>query len=323
MNYKISVVMPVYNEENYLKASIESILNQSFTDYEFIIIDDGSTDTSVKIIKSYNDPRIILYQSENRGMVYQFNFGINRANASIIARMDADDIAEVNRFEEQNEFLEKNPQIDIVGSNVIFINENGEMLCKKRYPENHIEIEFMMPIESAVCHPSVMIRKEVFNQLGFYDEAFGYAADHKLFLKMILNGYRFHNIQEALLKYRVRALRKDQSRVSNSNELSYQIGVDYLNMIYLTKISHVKDYNYYYRMGLIEYYRGSITKSRKLFLKCIRISKKNYFRISGYLLISLLGDRIVHKLRETKILARLSFLFNKLFKIDLHSFKNT
>ncbi len=178
-----------------------------------------------------------------------------------------------------------------------------------------------MPIESAVCHPAVMMRKQVFDQVGYYDESFGYAADHKLFLDMVSSGYRFYNIQETLLKYRVRALRKDQSRVSNANVLSYQIGVDYLNKIYAGKTSEVKEYNYYYRMGLIEYYRGSITKSRKLFFKCINISNENFFRVYRYLLMSLLGDRFVNKLRETKILARLSFLLNKYFKIDLHNFK--
>ncbi len=323
MNYKISVVMPVYNEENYLSASIKSILNQTFNDFEFIIIEDGSTDDSAKIIKSFKDPRIIFYQSDNKGMVHQFNFGISKSSASIIARMDADDIAEINRFEEQIKFLETHPKIDVVGSNVIFINENGRILCKKKYPENHHEIEFMMPIESAVCHPAVMIRRKVFERLGLYDEAFGYAADHKLFLDMISSGYRFYNIQESLLKYRVRGLRKDQSRVGNSNALSYQIGVDYLKKNYSAKLSNANDYNYYYRMGLIEYYRGSITKSRNFFLKCISISKLQFFRVSRYLLMSFLGDRIIHKLRETKLLARLSFMLSKYLKIDLHTFKKS
>jgi glycosyltransferase involved in cell wall biosynthesis len=314
--------MPVYNEQNYLRASIESILYQTFTDFEFIIIDDGSTDDSAQIIKSYNDPRLFFYQSVNKGMVHQFNFGINKARASIIARMDADDVAEWNRFEEQNKFLEIHPDLHVVGSNVNFINENGEMLCKKKYPEYHREIEFMMPIESAVCHPAIMIRREVFDQFGLYDESFGYAADHKLFLDIISSGYRFYNIQETLLKHRVRVLRTDQSRVGNSNMLSYQMGVEYINKIYAGKLSDMKDYNYYYRMGLIEYYRGSITKSRKLFLKCINISKSKFFSISRYLLMSLLGDRFVYKLRETKILPRFSFLLNKYLKIDLHNFKN-
>jgi glycosyltransferase involved in cell wall biosynthesis len=314
--------MPVYNEQNYLRASIESILNQTFKDFEFIIIDDGSTDDSAKIIESYKDPRLIFYQSENKGMVHQFNFGINKARAPIIARMDADDIAEWNRFEEQNKFLEIHPEIHVVGSNVIFINENGEVLCKKKYLEYHQKIEFMMPIESAVCHPAVMIRREVFDRIGVFDTAFGYAADHKLFLDIISSGYQFYNIQKILLKYRVRVLRKDQSRVGNANALSYQIGVNYLNKIYAGKLSDVKDYNYYYRMGLIEYYRGSINKSRKLFLKCINISKSKFFSISRYLLMSLLGDRFVYKLRETKILPRFSFFLNKYLKIDLHNFKN-
>ncbi len=102
MNCKISVVMAVYNEENYLRDSIESILNQTFTDFEFIIIDDGSTDKSSKIIESYKDNRIQFFKNEKKGIVKQLNFGINVANSQIIARMDADDIAERNRFKEHN-----------------------------------------------------------------------------------------------------------------------------------------------------------------------------------------------------------------------------
>ena len=105
-------------------------------------------------------------------------------------------------------FLENHPDINVVGSNVTFINEAGKMICNKKYPQYHRDIELMMPIESAVCHPAVMIRKEVFDQVGYYDEGFGYAADHKLFLDMVSSGYRFYNIQETLLKYRVRALEK-------------------------------------------------------------------------------------------------------------------
>lgn len=322
MNYKISVVMPVHNEQKYLSAAIESILNQTFGDFEFIIIDDGSTDDSVKIIQSYNDSRIKFYSFENRGMVHQFNFGVSMANTSIIARMDADDIAENNRFEEQYKFLEIHPEIYIIGSNIFFISENGRVLSKKKYPEFHNDIEFMMPIESAVCHPAVMIRKEVFDRIGLYDEAFRYAADHKLFLDTISNGYRFHNIQKALLKYRVRMLREDQDRVGKANELSYQLGVEYLTKTYRGKSLTIDDFNYYYRMGLIEYYRGSIKKSRELFLKCIRISDKRRLKLFRYVLMSLLSEKFVKKLRDEKILARLSILLNKYLNIDLHEFRN-
>lgn len=320
--YKISVVMPVYNEQKFLRYSIDSILNQTFKDFEFIIIDDGSTDNSAGIIESYNDSRIRFFRSENKRMVYQFNFGISMSSAPIIARMDADDIAEKDRFEEQFYFLQQHPEIHVVGSNVLFINENTREICKKNYPQFHTDIEFMMPVESAICHPAIMIRKEVFDHVGLYNEKYDYAADHDLFLNLILNGYQFYNIQKILLRYRVRVLRKDLTRVGNSNDISYQLGINYLNKIYSNIAFKGKDYSYYYRMGLIEYYRGSISKSHSLFWLSIRLSKKHFFRIFRYFIMSLLGESLIKYLRKTKVLPWLSFYINKYLRIDLHNYKS-
>lgn len=320
MSSKISVIMPVYNEEKYLKESIESILEQTFTDFEFIIIDDGSTDGSEKIIKSYSDQRIKYIYSKNKGMVYQFNFGISIAHSELIARMDGDDIADPKRFEKQYKFLESHPDIHVVGSNAFFLAEKGKVLCEHRYPEENEQIEFMMPIESAVCHPTVIIRKEVLNQVGGYNTEFDYAADHDLFLRLLLNHYNFHNIQEPLLNYRVRWLRSDAARIGNSNELSYKLGMDYLDIIE-SSLSKKTTFNYNFRKGLIEYYRGSIVKSRTLFLKCLGISRKNFLSVFRYLLMSLLGDRIIKFLRRTNALPYLSLYINKFFRIDFHQIK--
>ena len=321
MENKVSVVMPVFNEVKFLKESIESILSQSLTDFEFIILDDGSTDTSIKIIESYKDSRIKLIKSEHRGMVYQFNNGIRAAESSLIARMDSDDVAEKNRLEEQLYFLKHNSDYSIVGSNVLFIDEDSKVVCKKKYPEHHNEIEFMMPVESAVCHPAVMIRSNVFSKYGQYEESYGYASDHKLFLDFVSKGVKFYNLQKILLKYRVRTLRIDQQRVNNANELSYKIGVDYLITIHNKKSSKKEDYDYNYRMGLIEYYRGNIAKSRIYFLKCLHISGKDSLRIVRFLMISILGNKAVKYLRRTKVLTFLSLYINKSFKIDLHQIK--
>ena len=178
-----------------------------------------------------------------------------------------------------------------------------------------------MPVESAVCHPAVMIRLNVFAKYGQYEESYGYASDHKLFLDWIIKGVKFYNIQKILLKYRVRALRDDQQRVNNANELSYQIGVYYLNTIHNGKSSKKEDYDYNYRIGLIEYYRGNIIISRKYFIECLRISGKDSLRIIRFLMISILGNKTVKYLRKTKILTYLSLYINKSFKIDLHQVK--
>ena len=321
MDCRISVIMPVYNEQEYLKFSIESILNQTFSDFEFIIIDDGSTDDSVKIIGSYNDSRIKFYKSEKKGIVKQLNYGISIAKAPIIARMDADDISECSRLDEQFAYLNQHPGVDVVGSNVLFINEKAEVVCTKIYPQNHEGIEFMMPIESAVCHPAVMMRKEIFDSFGSYNEKYSGAEDYELFLNLILGGYRFYNIQKILLRYRAPVLKKDFLRVTNLNEISYQLGVKYLNNIRTLKPTKAEDYTYYYRLGLNEYYRGRVTQSRSIFFKCLRISRKHLFRIIRFLSMSLLGEQVIKCLRDTKTLPLLSLYLNKYFNIDLHNIK--
>lgn len=109
--------MPVYNAQEYIREAIDSILNQTFSDFEFIIINDGSTDNSVEIIKNYNDPRIVLVDNtENKGLVSVLNQGLQLAQGEYIARMDADDISLPNRFMEQVNYLDKHPQVGILGA---------------------------------------------------------------------------------------------------------------------------------------------------------------------------------------------------------------
>ncbi len=124
MNPTISVVMPVYNGAKYLKEAIESVLNQSFKDFELILINDGSTDSSESIIKSFDEPRIVyLNNGGNLGLSKSFNKGIIAAKGTYIARMDADDVSLPNRFEIQLDYLDTHPNIGVIGTNIILINE--------------------------------------------------------------------------------------------------------------------------------------------------------------------------------------------------------
>src|SRR4051812_30773328 len=135
-NPKISVVMPVLNGEKYLREATESILNQTFKDFEFIIINDGSTDRTEEIIQSFADPRIVYIKNEkNVGLSRVFNQGIRAAQGTYIARMDADDISLLHRFEKELEYLENNPKIDIVGSAMMIIDAEGKKVRKALRPE--------------------------------------------------------------------------------------------------------------------------------------------------------------------------------------------
>jgi len=314
----ISVLMTTYNCAPYIGMAIRSILNQSYKDFEFLIIDDGSTDNTAEIMDRYDDKRIRYIKRNHLGRSSALNFGLKIASYDTIALMDADDISIENRFERQCNFLINNSDIQIVGSNIEYINEEGVAVGEKKYPELQDDIEFMMPIESAICHPATMMRREIIDNSGSYNLEYGYAADHALFLNLLKNGYNFYNLQEILLKYRFPVLRKRISWAGNSDIISYNIGVEYLNNILSTNASSEEKYSFNFRMGLIEYYQGDITVSRKYLLKAISHSKRKALIIMRYVLVTLLGHKLISFLRRKNYLPIISFYINKITGFDLH-----
>ncbi len=212
----VSVIMPVYNAEKYLREAIESILNQTFTDFEFLIFNDGSTDSSLEIINSYKDERIILaYNDKNTGYVQHLNEGIKRAKGKYIARMDADDIALPKRFEKQVAFLEKNPVYILCGSRIRCFGEVEEQVT---LPIEDEEIRLKMLYITPFAHPSVMIRKSVLvDNALLYDDSVMPAEDHDLWVRLSQFG-KLHNLQENLLLYRTH-----KQNISNQSRSKEQI----------------------------------------------------------------------------------------------------
>lgn len=197
----ISVVMSVYNAEKYLDEAIESILNQTFKDFEFIIINDGSTDKSLEIIEKYQKEynRIVLISRENKGLIYSLNEGIEKARGEYIARMDADDISLPNRFEEQVELLSKNSKIDVVGCNYQLIDEKSNIKGDVvKVPMTNEDILMNLCYTVPFAHPSVMIRKSIFENFKYEINP---TEDYLLWTK-IFNGENFRNIEKLLFKYR-------------------------------------------------------------------------------------------------------------------------
>lgn len=202
----VSVVMSVYNAEKYLGAAIDSVLNQSFSNFEFIIIEDCSTDKSFEILKQYaaRDCRIKLIQkSGNRrmkGFIENLNIGLTEAQGKYIARMDADDISNPERFRKQVNFLESNPDIFMVGSSINFIDEKGSFIKKHDALESDSEIKNKMPIRIAMYHPVIMFRNK--QGVTYRDKIF-YCEDYDLYLRLMIEGKKFHNFTESLLDYRL------------------------------------------------------------------------------------------------------------------------
>jgi len=203
---QITVLMPVYNGEKYLEEAVESILAQTFEDFEFLIFDDGSTDGTLDILERYPDKRIQLIKNQgNLGIAANLNRGIVQARGKYIARMDADDISLPRRFEEQFKFMEANPGIVVCGTWIEFIGrtvtwvENN--ILKNSSDSEEIRCRFLF--NCVLTHPSVIMRKDVLHQEGYlYDEKVNRAEDYDMWVR-ISKKYNLSNLETVLLKYRV------------------------------------------------------------------------------------------------------------------------
>lgn len=206
----VSVIMPVYNYGKYLRYAIESILNQTYSNFEFIIIDDASTDNSYEIVCRYKEqyPKKIkvihLKKNLNCGGDRCANEGIKIAQGKYIARMDADDIALPSRLKKQVEFLENNPQIFLVGASAYVIDKNNNIIGEKIQPESNEEIYKNYFALHPIIHPSCMYRQKLNNKKKFkYQISYKSNNDYFTFFKTICKGYKFANLKEKLLYYRI------------------------------------------------------------------------------------------------------------------------
>lgn len=226
---QVSVILPVFNAEKYICESIKSILAQTFIDFELIIINDGSTDSSEELIKKFKDDRIIYLENEsNLGIIETLNIAIEVSKGLFIARMDADDIAHPQRFEIQVKFLKNNPKYVIVGSFASIIDENS---FKKHgtliVPQNNIEIKTHSFFHSPFVHPSILIRRDVLSKFK-YSKDYPLAEDYFLWIK-VLEKFNGFNLSDYLIKYRIHN--------SNSSSNFKKLQNDSLKKIYLYLMS--------------------------------------------------------------------------------------
>lgn len=202
----VSIILPVYNTAEYLKECIESILSQTYIDFELIIIDDASSDASSTIIEHYAmlDLRIRFLRNEvNWGIGFTRNRGLEVARGTYIANFDSDDIAFPKWIETQILFLENNPTVDIVGANFIFIDKSGKILLQKNnFPEYDRDIKKIIPLVCPIANNTVVIRKKCFDEMGGYRPSAHIAEDYDLWMRF-REKYVFYNMQKCLVYYRV------------------------------------------------------------------------------------------------------------------------
>lgn len=202
----ISIIMPAYNCDKYIEKAIQSILNQTFSDIEFIIINDGSTDNTCKILHDYakKDDRIVLLEQENKGLVSSLNRGCKIAKGKYIARMDADDISVLSRLEKQVEYLESHPDVGVLGTFGLMIDDKGDVLAPMKWchATKPGYILWRMLFRTSIIHASVMVRKSFFDRFKYNEGAFHY-EDYDLWVRARKDTL-FENLSTPLYKMRIR-----------------------------------------------------------------------------------------------------------------------
>ena len=195
--------MPVYNGEKFLREAIESILNQTYKDFEFLIVYDESTDGTLSIIQEFQkqDERVVLVYGDGERIIGALNKGIEKSKGKYIARMDADDICLKNRFSDQLKYLQENPDVDVVGSWSEIIDKNSFIIGTKVV--NEVVSFDSLTFSCEVIHPTVMFRGDFFGKYGFYDGFYEKSQDWELWLRACQKGAVIKNIQQSLLKLRI------------------------------------------------------------------------------------------------------------------------
>ncbi len=200
----VSVLMPVYNAGGFVKDSIESILKQSYRNFELIVINDGSSDNSEELIRSIKDPRINYFKNDvNLGLIQTLNKGIDLCNGDYIARMDADDISLPDRLKKQVEFMNKNREVGVCGSDYIHFGKGKQIALTSHH--DHDWIAGWMLFNSSVVHPALMIRSSVIKKESpYFNSEYKHSEDYELWSRLLFKT-KFADIPEILLKYRIHA----------------------------------------------------------------------------------------------------------------------
>lgn len=222
---KISVIMPVYNGEGYIRETIESVLTQTYADFEFIIIDDGSTDKTLNIVREYTDGRIVLVEVNHGGIVSALNAGLHASKGEYAVRIDADDVCDKTRFEKLVGYMDIHSEVVVCGSWAHKINEKSEITGELTYPPaNHADIKKYALLHNPFIHPSVIFRISVAKKVGMYKK-FKHTEDYEFWTRMLGEGEGY-NIPEKLINYRVHS-----NQITRKHNLKMKIVGVYVRLL--------------------------------------------------------------------------------------------
>ncbi|MCJ7648634.1 MAG: glycosyltransferase [Candidatus Lokiarchaeota archaeon] len=299
----VTFLITTFNSGIWLRRCISSILDQTYSNLQVIIIDDGSTDETELIISEFKDNRIEYYFKSHSGIPNSLNFGLTKINGKYIARIGADDFAESNRIQTQMDFLRNHPEYGIVGSNFILVDKNEEEILKVKYPEFHSDIIDQLPRKYCVWDGSALIRKELLIGVGGYSEERTTAEDLDLLLRMIGKA-KFYNIQQYLTFKRVHTNNISNTKIASIDNDDVLINFNKRLLVGATDKKVVADCNF--NMGYCYYYSENIKKSRIYFANAFRLFPLNLMFIKYYLAAKYFAPLILF-LRKTRIIKFFTF----------------
>ncbi len=310
----VSVVMPVHNGERFLCEAIESVLNQTYTNFEFLIIENCSTDSSIEIIKSYKDPRIRLIIEEDCGQVQAYNRGFKEAKGEYVFIHDQDDISHPVRFLKQLNYIKQN-DADICGSYFKIIDKDNKIIGSQKIPIKNNDIKEQLLYKNyTIFNSSICINQKVFNEIGYFDKKFSPSSDYEFYLRGC-DKFTYLNVPEFLYSWRIHNKQISTLNKKDTVEKSLYISLKYLN----SSSKRYSELNYY--KGLIFYYNNKLFKAFSYFIKTVTIN--NFSKPAlRYLIITMFFGIPLKIMRKknfvySKYFLGLKLFFNKYFNFSL------
>ena len=286
---KISVLMSAHNAEKYIREAIESILNQTLRDLEFIIIDDNSGDSTLKIIKEYNDARIkIIENKTNLGLTKSLNLGLKMAQGEYIARIDADDVSTNTRLEEEFKFMNQFPDVAVIGSWAEIINEKSEKVFVEQRECDVDIIKWTQILKNQIIHSSAFFRKNILSDIGSYNEKYQYAQDFEFWFR-VSRKYKMINIPKLLVEQRVhqKSITQAPKTANSQKSLIVDIIAENINYYLNLKPEEIKLFFNAFKCGRIVSFKN---------LMAVRKIYQNLF--DAYIRKEKLGSVGIKKIRK-------------------------
>jgi glycosyltransferase involved in cell wall biosynthesis len=300
-NPRISVIMPVYNTEETVYSSVKSVLNQTYSNFDFIIVNDGSTDKSENIILSFKDERIKYFKLEHMGRSSASNYGISKATGEYIARIDADDMFLRDKLAKQMQYLDLHPEVDIMFSWSVFYDKTG-LLRFWKSPGSDLKIKEKLMYLNPINHSSVVCKRDIFLTLSGYDENLDINEDYDLWLRACKH-FRFYCLQEYLV---FSLLKEDNFKKKYNEDLVFLLTKN------IADEHRINEKERNDLLGRVEYYFGNTVEARK------RLSNGNITRNIKLLIYSFIPGAVLNLLRGKRL-----SLFLSTNLLNISSYRNT